>query len=85
MEEKGVGNGRSGRAWGLEAGESRGAGPARRGKSQGPGEAVLERGARGRAEPRTRGLGRRRNGGEGFQSVGKPGSGEPRGPRQRRW
>lgn len=58
------GAGRSGRAWGLEARESRGAGPARRGKSQGPGERGLERGARGRAEPGGRGTG---------------GDGEPRG------
>lgn len=44
MEKKGGGRGRSGRAWGLEAGDSRGAGPARRGKSQGPGEAGLGEG-----------------------------------------
>lgn len=47
VEEKGVGRGRSGRAWGLEARESRGAGPARRGKSQGPEEVGLREGFAG--------------------------------------
>lgn len=87
------GAGRSGGAWGLEARESRGAGPERRGKSQGPGEAVLGEGRAGRAEPGVGGPREKRSGGEGTGSgeaadpgsVGKPGSGEPRGPGERRW